>query len=91
MADETVTHFAKSAYSDLTNWVGLIQAILALVLSDSDIAAAVGPMWMSKLMLISGILTIVARTFNAQRPVANVFPGNTKPVEVAKLHEKPAA
>jgi hypothetical protein len=86
MATETVTHYAKSVWTDLTLW-----AIVVLgAISDPEIqqlllALGLPAVWVSKGVVVG---TLATRIWSAKRPVAFIAPGEIKKVEVQKLPEK---
>lgn len=86
MADETVTHYAKSVWTDPT---ALILAAIGL-LQIPEIAELLVELGMRPKLVTAFVSAagVGARIWNAQRPVAFIAPTTIKPVEVPKLPEK---
>ena len=78
---ETQTAYAKSAYSDPTNIINFIA--LALVLPE--IRDVIPAKYLPLVMAITALANLALRTLLVTHPVANIAPGEVKPVEVKKL------
>lgn len=83
MADETVTHYAKSVYTDPTAIVFFVIGVLQLEdVFDLLVEIGVRPKLITAIVAAGGLF---ARIFLAQRPVAFIAPMQVKPVPVKKI------
>ena len=78
---ETQTAYAKSAYSDPMNIINFI----ALALMMPEIREIVPTRYVPLVAAIVALLNLAGRTLFVTHPVANIAPGEVKPVEVKKL------
>jgi len=81
---ETQTAYARSAWTDQTNMV-LFAGALIEGLSDPHVGALIPAWLLPKIGAAIFLLGIYVRTWKATHPVANIPPGEVKPVEVKKL------
>lgn len=81
---ETQTAYAKSAWTDPTNLILTLGGILS-ILADPSIIPLIPLAWMPKITAFTVIGGVIVRTWKANHPVANIAPGEVKPIEVKKL------
>lgn len=79
------TYVAKSMWSDPTN-LASIASIIVGVLALPEVTAVIPLKAMPIILAVSGALNFILRTWNAVRPVANIRPTETTPVQVKSLH-----
>jgi hypothetical protein len=84
VAEETQTAYAKSQWTDPTNLAAMAQIAVGLV-ALPEVTKIIPLSWMPAILAISGGTSFVLRTWKATHPVANIAPGEVKPVEVKKL------
>jgi len=83
MAEQTQTYYAKSVFSDPTAIAAAMLAIMQLPEAPALLLEYGMNPKLVNFLLAAAVL--MARFFNAQRPVALIAPTQVKPVEVAKL------
>jgi hypothetical protein len=82
---ETQTYYAKSMWSDPQN-IASVLGIMVGVLALPEVVAIIPLRWMPTILGISSATSFVLRTWKGVRPVANIPPGEVKPVEVKQLN-----
>ena len=79
----TVTYYAVSIFSSRTFWANTA-ALIVGVLSATDVVPIIPARFLPMSTALVAALNIWLRTITV-RPVALIAPGDTKPVEVAKI------
>ena len=87
MMQQTQTYYAKSLFSDPVVLVSLLIAVFQL----PEVRDVLPEPWLHLATALTAILTLFLRVYNAQRPVAAIAPGTSKPVAVASLPAQSAA
>jgi hypothetical protein len=85
---DTQVYYARSAYSDPQNIASAITLILA-ILALPEVAALIPAKYVPAILAVSSVVNLFLRTAVTVRPVANVAPGQTKPVLVPTLPTTP--
>jgi len=86
MAEQTITAYSKSLWTDPTN-LASAGAVLVGLLALPEVSSLIPAAWMPKILALSGAINFLLRTFNATRPVAAIAPGQVKPVEISKIEK----
>lgn len=81
---DTQTYYAKSLWSDPQN-LASIASMAVGVLALPEVTAIIPVRFMPAILAVSAVLSLVLRITTGVRPVANIAPGEVKPVEVDKL------
>jgi hypothetical protein len=82
-AAPTVTYWAVSILNSRTFWVNAATGTVAL-LSATDVVTVIPARWLPLAGALVAALNIVLR-LGTVRPVALIAPGETKPIQVAKI------
>jgi len=83
----TVTYYAVSLFSSRTFWLNAV-ALFVAVTSLTEVVTLVPLRFMPLYSATVAIANMVAR-FVTVRPVALIAPGDTKPIQVAKIGPPP--
>jgi hypothetical protein len=81
--EKTVTYFSQSMLVSKVFWFNVL-AVLAEILSLSDVLTIVPPGYHGHFAAAVGIINVILRRFTV-RPASFIAPGDTKPVEVKKI------
>jgi len=81
---DTQTYYARSLYSDPQN-LASIGSIIVGLLALPEVTAIIPTRYMPAILAVSASLSLILRITTGLRPVANIAPGQVKPVEVQKL------
>lgn len=84
MSEQTQTYYATSAWSDPQNVASALSAAVG-IFALPEVAAIIPLRYMPIVLAISSILSLILRTVFGVRPVANIKPGEVKPVRVETI------
>lgn len=84
MSDPTQTYYAKSLWSDPQNLASMASMAVG-VLALPEVTAIIPTRYMPAILAVSAAISLILRITTGLRPVANIPPGQVKPVEVKQL------